>query len=193
MANTAENLDLILLDLHAPAAAITLLTAPELVIDLIDIDRQPGGQAFDNRDQRATVGGERDVADDVAEAAIEMGSCRIINVKVGRVGGFSSAIAVHNTCKQRGIPVWCGGMLESGIGRAHNVALSTLENFTLPGDVSASKRYWKEDIIEPEVTISKAGTIKVSDQIGTGYKVREDVIESLSSRKLTVRANAAQA
>src|SRR5438105_12119340 len=128
-----------------------------------------------------------------AEAAIELGSCRIINVKVGRVGGFSSAIAVHNTCKQRGIPVWCGGMLESGIGRAHNVALSTLENFTLPGDVSASKRYWKEDIIEPEVTISKAGTIKVSDQIGTGYKVREDVIESLSSRKLTVRANAAQA
>src|SRR6266568_6627354 len=89
-----------------------------------------------------------------ALAAIEMESCRIINIKLGRVGGFSEAIAVHNVAHERGIPVWCGGMLESGIGRAHNVALSTLENFTLPGDASASARYWKEDIIEPEVTVT---------------------------------------
>ena len=80
-----------------------------------------------------------------------MESCKIINIKLGRVGGFSEAIAVHNAALERGIPVWCGGMLESGIGRAHNIALSTLEGFTLPGDVSASARYWAEDIIEPEV------------------------------------------
>ncbi len=89
-----------------------------------------------------------------ALAAIEMESCKIINIKLGRVGGFSEAIAVHNAALERGIPVWCGGMLESGIGRAHNIALSTLEGFTLPGDVSASARYFAEDIIEPEVTVS---------------------------------------
>src|SRR5581483_5095916 len=80
-----------------------------------------------------------------AEAAIELGACGIINIKVGRVGGFTEAKAIHDVSKSHNIPVWCGGMLESGIGRAHNVALSTLENFRLPGDVSASKRYWKED------------------------------------------------
>jgi len=84
-----------------------------------------------------------------ALAAIEMESCKIINIKLGRVGGFSEAIAVHNAAQEHGIPVWCGGMLESGIGRSHNIALSTLENFSLPGDVSASSRYWTEDIIEP--------------------------------------------
>src|SRR5271165_1204547 len=82
-----------------------------------------------------------------ALAAIEMESCRIINIKLGRVGGFSEAIHVHNMAMERGIPVWCGGMLESGVGRAHNIALSTLEGFTLPGDVSASARYFTEDII----------------------------------------------
>ncbi len=128
-----------------------------------------------------------------AEAAADLGSCRIINVKVGRVGGFSSAIAVHDICRQKQIPVWCGGMLESGIGRAHNVALSTLDNFSLPGDVSASKRYWKEDIIEPEVKVSKEGTIKISDGVGTGYKVREDLIEKLTARKVTITREAAGA
>ena len=125
-----------------------------------------------------------------AEAAADTGSCRIVNVKVGRVGGFSSALAVHDICKQKKIPVWCGGMLESGIGRAHNIALSTLENFSLPGDVSASKRYWKDDIIEPEVEVSKEGTIKISDEVGTGYKVREDLIEKLTARKITIKAEA---
>src|SRR5271165_6940633 len=93
-----------------------------------------------------------------AEAALELGSCRIINIKVGRVGGFSEAIAVHDVAQRFGIPAWCGGMLESGVGRSHNVALSALPNFKLPGDVSASKRYWKEDIIEPEVEVSPQGT-----------------------------------
>jgi o-succinylbenzoate synthase len=126
-----------------------------------------------------------------ARAAIELGACGIINVKVGRVGGFSEAIAVHNVAQENHIPVWCGGMLESGIGRAHNVALSTLPNFSLPGDVSASKRYWKEDIIEPEVTVSERGTIPISDRIGRGYEVRKDLIEQLTVRKDTIREAAA--
>ncbi len=123
-----------------------------------------------------------------ALAAIEMESCKIINIKLGRVGGFSEAIAVHNAAQERGVPVWCGGMLEAGIGRSHNIALSTLENFTLPGDVSASARYWKEDIIEPEVTVSSAGEIAIPDTPGRGYEVRYDLVERLTVRKETVRA-----
>ena len=125
-----------------------------------------------------------------AEAAIELGACRIINLKVGRLGGFSEAIATHDICRQHKIPVWCGGMLESGIGRAQNVALSTLENFRLPGDVSASQRYWKEDIVEPEIEVSAQGTIAINDQPGTGYRVREDLIEKLTVRKEEIRRGA---
>jgi len=120
-------------------------------------------------------------------AAVETGACRIINIKVGRVGGFSEAKKIHDICQAHGIPVWCGGMLESGIGRAHNVALSTLPNFKLPGDVSASKRYWKEDIVEPEITVSPQGTIMVSDAAGRGYRVREDLIERFTVRKEILR------
>ncbi len=123
-----------------------------------------------------------------AQAALELGACRIINIKVGRVGGMSEAIRVHDVCRARGVPVWCGGMLESGVGRAHNVALSTLENFSLPGDVSASKRYWKEDIIEPEVEVSRQGTIAVSDQAGRGCEVKKALVEKLTVRKETIRA-----
>jgi O-succinylbenzoate synthase len=123
-----------------------------------------------------------------ALAAIDMESCRIINIKVGRVGGFSEAIAVHNVAHERGIPVWCGGMLETGIGRAHNIALSSLENFTLPGDVSASRRYWAEDIIEPEVTVSAAGEIQVPRIAGRGFEVRTELIERLTVRKEEIRA-----
>src|SRR5256885_4847613 len=128
-----------------------------------------------------------------AQAALELGSCGIVNIKVGRVGGFSEAIAVHNAAKSDGIPVWCGGMLETGIGRSHNVALSTLDNFTLPGDVSASKRYWKEDIIEPEVVVSKQGLIAVPQQPGRGYRVKEDFIARLTVRKETLRAGSVSA
>ena len=123
-----------------------------------------------------------------ALAAIEMESCKIINIKLGRVGGFSEAIAVHNAAQERGIPVWCGGMLESGVGRAHNIALSTLENFRLPGDVSASARYWSQDIIEPEVTVTPEGEILISDAPGRGYEVRADLIEQLTVRKEEIRA-----
>ena len=121
-------------------------------------------------------------------AALELGAARIINIKVGRVGGFSEAIAVHDAAERFNVPVWCGGMLECGIGRSHNVALSTLSNFKLPGDVSASKRYWKEDVIEPEVTVSPQGTIKVSDKPGRGYEVRKDLIQRLTVKEETLQA-----
>ena len=130
-----------------------------------------------------SIGNRRD-----ALAAIEMESCKIINLKLGRVGGFSEAIAVHNATQERGIPVWCGGMLETGIGRAHNIALSSLQNFSLPGDVSASARYWAEDIVEPEVTVSAAGEIAIPDTPGRGYEVRTELVERLTVRKETIRA-----
>ena len=123
-----------------------------------------------------------------ADFALETGACRIINVKVGRVGGFTEATRVHDVAQQHGVPVWCGGMLESGVGRAHNIALSTLENFRLPGDVSASRRYWKQDIIEPEVEVREDGMIAISDAPGTGYRVREDLIQEFTVREETWRA-----
>ena len=117
-----------------------------------------------------------------AQAAIESGACRIINIKLGRVGGHSSARKVHDMCWQNNIPVWCGGMLEAGVGRAHNIAMSTLPNFTLPGDVSASARYWDEDIIDPEVEVTPQGTIRVPTTPGLGYKVKRELVEKLTVR-----------
>jgi O-succinylbenzoate synthase len=125
-----------------------------------------------------------------ALAAIDMESCRIINIKVGRVGGFSEAIAVHNAAEERGIPVWCGGMLETGIGRSHNIALSSLPNFSLPGDVSASSRYWAQDIIEPAVTVSAKGEIVVPTEVGRGFEVQRDRIDALTVRRQTLHAKA---
>ncbi len=124
-----------------------------------------------------------------ARHAQELGSCRIINIKLGRVGGHSEAQLIQAYALDHGIPVWCGGMLESGIGRAHNIAMSTLPGFTLPGDVSASQRYWDEDIIEPPVTVSQQGTIKAPTGDGIGYDVNEDRIESLTVRRETVKLN----
>jgi O-succinylbenzoate synthase len=117
-----------------------------------------------------------------ALAAVTLGACKIINIKLGRVGGHTVAKRIHDIAQQHGVPVWCGGMLETGIGRAHNIALSTLPNFTLPGDVSASKRYWDEDIIEPEVTVSPRGTISVPHGAGIGFEPRRDRIEKLTTR-----------
>jgi O-succinylbenzoate synthase len=122
-----------------------------------------------------------------ALAALELGSGRIINIKVGRVGGFTEAIAIHDVAQNFGIAVWCGGMLETGIGRSHNIALSSLPNFSLPGDVSASKRYWQQDIIEPEVTVSPEGTITVPTTPGRGFNVLPDRIEALTVRRQTIR------
>ena len=118
-----------------------------------------------------------------AVAAIEIGACKIINMKLGRVGGHTPARRIHDLCQKNGIQVWCGGMLESGIGRAQNIALSTLENFALPGDVSASKRYWAEDIVEPEVEVTSKGTIKVPSRPGIGFEPKLDRIEKLTVRR----------
>jgi O-succinylbenzoate synthase len=112
-----------------------------------------------------------------AQAALDLESCRIINIKIGRVGGYSEALAIHDLCAARNIPVWCGGMLESGIGRAHNIALASLRGFTLPGDISASSRYFAHDLISPEVTVASDGTVAVPDAIGLGFEVELGFIE----------------
>jgi O-succinylbenzoate synthase len=122
-----------------------------------------------------------------AEQAIEHGACRIINIKLGRVGGFLHAKQIHDCCQAAGLPVWCGGMLESGIGRAANIALSTLPDFVLPGDVSASKRYWTADVIHPEVVVTPRGTIEITDRSGTGYEADRERIEQLTVRQESFR------
>jgi O-succinylbenzoate synthase len=118
-----------------------------------------------------------------ARAAIELGACRILNIKLGRVGGHTAARRVHDLCQTKSVPVWCGGMLDSGIGRAHNIAMSSLADFSLPGDVSASRRYWDQDIIDPEVEVSSQGTIRVPSAPGIGYAPRIERIESLTKRR----------
>jgi len=122
---------------------------------------------------------------DDARKAIEMEACRIVNIKLGRVGGHAEAQRVERVCREAGVPVWCGGMLESGIGRAHNIAMAMLPGFTLPGDVSASARYWEEDIIDPEVTVTPPGTINAPPTPGLGFKIRRERIEAVTVRKET--------
>lgn len=119
-----------------------------------------------------------------AELGIQLGACQIINIKPGRVGGFSSARAIHDLCVERGIPVWHGGMLESGIGRAHNLALASLPGFTLPGDISSSSRYWSEDVVEPEFVMSE-GRINVPVGPGIGVEPRRDRIGDLTVREVS--------
>ena len=121
---------------------------------------------------------------DDARKAIELKSGKIINLKNGRVGGHNQSKQIEKICRENNVPVWCGGMLESGIGRAHNIAISTLAGYTMPGDVSASKRYWAEDIIEPAVEISKSGTITAPEKIGIGFKVKRDRIDNLTVRHI---------
>ncbi len=115
-----------------------------------------------------------------ASAAVEMDACRVVNIKLGRVGGHTEAGRIQAYCAARGIPAWCGGMIESGIGRAHNIAMSTQAGFAWPGDVSASQRYWEEDIIEPEVQVTPQGSIRVPQTPGLGYQIRERRIEELT-------------
>jgi O-succinylbenzoate synthase len=123
-----------------------------------------------------------------ARHAIELGACRIINITLGRVGGLLEARRVERVSRENGIPVWSGGMLEAGIGRAHNIALSTLPGFTLPGDVSASARYWAEDIIDPPVTVTARGTIIPPEGPGIGFRVKRDRIAALTTRKKVFEA-----
>jgi o-succinylbenzoate synthase len=122
----------------------------------------------------------------VAREAIAAGACRIINIKPGRVGGFGESIRLHDLCASHGIPVWHGGMLESGIGRAANVHLSTLANFTLPGDIAASKRYFDPDLIEPPIEVAADGTIAVPTGPGIGVAVRQDRVEAATIRRLSI-------
>jgi o-succinylbenzoate synthase len=123
-----------------------------------------------------------------ARTAIELGAARIINIKLGRVGGHTGAGEVQACCASRGVPAWCGGMLESGIGRAHNIAAASLPGYTLPGDISASKRYWAEDLIDPPVEVTAEGTIPMPALPGLGYHVRQDLIERSTIEKETWRA-----
>jgi O-succinylbenzoate synthase len=124
---------------------------------------------------------------DRAQDMIELGAGRIVNIKPSRVGGFSQSIAIHDLCRENDIPVWCGGMLESGVGRAHNVALASLPNFKIPGDVSPSARYWKEDIVDPEWVMDGEGRVRVPlDRKGMGVEPRLDRIEKLTVRMDTI-------
>ena len=126
---------------------------------------------------------------DRAEDMLALGSGRIVNIKAGRVGGFTSAKAVHDLCQHHGVPVWCGGMLESGIGRAYNVALASLPNCTIPGDVSPSARYWERDIVIPEWTMDAGGMVTVPvDEPGIGVRVDVDRVDDLTQRSMTVKA-----
>jgi O-succinylbenzoate synthase len=119
--------------------------------------------------------------------AIEMGSCRIINIKAGRVGGMVESRKIHDLCRGKSLPVWCGGMLESGIGRAHNIHLASLPNFTLPHDLSASKRYYAEDLIAPPIDITSRGTIEVPNLPGIGVFPQQERIEKASLNKEVLR------
>ena len=122
-----------------------------------------------------------------ARQAVELGACRVINIKPGRVGGFAESRRIHDIAANAGIPVWCGGMLETGIGRACNVALATLTNFRLPGDISASDRYWAEDIVEPPFILQKGGTINVPTRWGLGVRVKVDLVDRLTVRREMIR------
>ena len=111
-----------------------------------------------------------------ARKAVELGGCGVINIKIGRVGGISEAKKIHDYCEEKGSPVWCGGMLESGIGRAHNIALTSMSNFVMPGDTAGSSHYFEQDIIEPEVIVED-GYIKVPQEVGIGYNPNQEAIE----------------
>jgi o-succinylbenzoate synthase len=122
-----------------------------------------------------------------ARAALELGSCRIINIKVGRVGGLLPARAIHDLCRAAGAPVWCGGMLETGIGRAANLAIASLPGFTLPGDISASDRYFTQDIAEPSFTLNADSTITVPTAPGLGVTVRRDALAAVTLHSRSFR------
>lgn len=149
--------------------------------DLIDHARLQAGLAT------AICLDESIVDDATCRQALEIGACRIVNIKLGRVGGHTEARRIASRCEHAGIDVWCGGMLEAGIGRMHNAAMSSLAPFTLPGDVSDSRRYWTEDIVEPRPTVGPVGRMQLPDSPGIGVSVRRDLVEALTSRSWTWR------
>ena len=117
---------------------------------------------------------------------VALGSGKIVNLKPGRVGGFAEAMAIHDFCEKSHVPVWCGGMLETGIGRAYNVALASLGNFTLPGDLSPSARYWQRDVVSPEWTMDSDGMVRVPDKPGLGVEIDTERIEKLTRARMTI-------
>ena len=123
-----------------------------------------------------------------AAHALALGSCRLINIKIGRVGGYSEALAIHDTCQAHGAPVWCGGMHECGIGRAHNLALASLPNFTLPGDISASKRYWARDVLTQPFEVAADGTVGVPTGPGIGVTIDEAFLDEITIEREVYRA-----
>jgi O-succinylbenzoate synthase len=164
-ANSAYTLDDAPLFRDLDAHGLTMVEQPLAWNDIVD-------HAALQRQIRTPVCLDESIhgADD-ARHAIDLGACRVINIKAGRVGGFASSLAVHDVCLGRGVPVWCGGMLESGIGRLANVHLQTLPGFTLPGDTAASARYFAEDLVDPPVVVSPVGTIAVPDAPGIGHEI----------------------
>jgi len=118
-----------------------------------------------------------------ARQALDMGACKVINIKAGRVGGLSHGIAIHDVCRLRGVPVWCGGMLETGVGRASNLALASLPGFSLPGDISASKRYYTQDITQERFTLNPDSTIDVPDAPGLGIHIDQEALYKFSIKK----------
>ena len=123
----------------------------------------------------------------VAIDAIERGACSIVNIKAGRVGGYLEAVRIHNVCQQRGVPVWCGGMLETGIGRAMNVALAGLPNFTLTGDISASERFWKQDIVQQPIRL-ESGQVRLPSGSGAGFEIDGPFLSDVSTSTITLRS-----
>jgi O-succinylbenzoate synthase len=121
-----------------------------------------------------------------ARQALEMGSCRVINIKAGRVGGLSEALAIHDLCRSQGVPVWCGGMLETGVGRASNLALASLPGFTLPGDISATDRYYAEDITAQRFTLNTNSTIDVPYAPGLGVSLHHEALERVTLARMTL-------
>ena len=174
-------------------AAYTIEDAPQLVeldaFDLLMLEQPLGAdellQLAELQRRMATPLCLDESITDVRRARdmIALGSGRIVNIKPGRVGGFTASKAIHDVCQAAGVPVWCGGMLESGIGRAYNVALASLPNFSLPGDLSPSARYWARDVVAPEWTMDADGMVPVPrGRPGLGVDVDEDFIEALASR-----------
>ncbi|MCE2456069.1 MAG: o-succinylbenzoate synthase [Gemmatimonadetes bacterium] len=178
-------------------SAYSLADAARLVeIDALDLTMIEQPLAFDDYLEHAAL--QRKLSTPVCldesirsvrdvRLALELGSCRIVNIKPGRVGGLGESLRIHDLMRLRGLPVWCGGMLETGIGRAHNLALASLPGFTLPGDISESRRYWVRDIVAPEFVMD-GGEMHVPTGPGMGVEVDTERVRSLTTRRAEFRA-----
>lgn len=180
-ANSAYSLDDIELLKQLDAFNLTMIEQPLAYDDIVD-------HAKLQKEIKTPICLDESInsLEDVKKA-IELGSCGVINIKIGRVGGITEAKKIHDYCQEKNIPVWCGGMLESGIGRAHNIALTSLSNFILPGDTAGSKHYWEHDIIEPEVVVED-GYILVPQKVGIGYKPNIEMINRFTISKKIYRS-----